>query len=343
MKTPTRVTKRCLHDDLTDDWDDTADQRLVQACEEGITKAVHLLQHKLIQKAVDDFPIESDHEKKRESITGLTNPPFWKVKTERWRGAIYVNPDGGQAWLVAAGRRYGGEAKDFYKQFMADVESKGAEFFLPSEADLTLRKKELSLNRLEVREERIKSQAVDLLARALKSEGHYAQMDLVHDSTAEESHTIGHVELLVELPSSDEPLLPSLLIEVSKIDWSYFKIFAWDEQIMLSALCPEEDRWGTTHTDVRIHSLEVPSYAELQAMARGEVAKNPLGYFTPGKFTHTVHRARLTESTIEGEPVQGVCGRWFVPRQDHEGKPQCETCLTFVQTLEMRVESTKGP
>lgn len=343
MKTPARVTQRCLREDLTDGWDDAADQRLAQQGQAGIQKAVHLLGHKLIQKAVDDFPVNPHVKKKRESISGLTNPAFWKVKVDRWRGAAFEDKDG-QVWLVAAGHRYAGERKDFYKRFMTDVAKKGAEFFLPSERDLALYRDELSLLRLEERERHVQELAVGLLRLALKSAEHYAEGTLSLRWWSEDPATLAHVSLMVELPGPDEHDTPyELLIEISEMDWSYQDVLAWDEQVLLAALCPQEDRWGTTHTADRLHSLSIPTGAELEAMAQGDVASDPPGHFLPGSTSHTVHRARLTECTVEGEPVQGVCGRWFVPRQDHADRLQCPTCRDFAETLGLRVGSEDGP
>lgn len=67
---------------------------------------------------MDDFPIDACA-KLRESISGIPSPPvYWKVKVNRWRGAVYEDADG-QAWLIAAGTRTAGSRKDFYKQFMS--------------------------------------------------------------------------------------------------------------------------------------------------------------------------------------------------------------------------------
>lgn len=179
-------------------------------------KAVHLLRHKLIQKTVDDFPVEGDTAKKRESITGLTKPPFWKVKTDRWRGAAYEDEQG-QVWLVAAGRRYAGEGKDFYKRFMTDIERKGAPFFLPSEEDLHLYREEQDLQRLEERERQVQALAIGLLKCALSREERYATDDLVLRQDAEKPRVLAHVELMVEVPGADQPAAPhSILIEIRR-------------------------------------------------------------------------------------------------------------------------------
>lgn len=336
MKTPPRPTQRCLKDDLTDDWDDVSDRRLVLAGRAGIDKAVHLLGHKLIRKAVGDFPSEGDSVVERESISGLANPPFWKVKTERWRGAVYVDEASGQSWLVAAGLRYGGEGKDFYSRFMADVRTRGSEFFLPGDGDLQLLKDELAQFRVEERERHTQDFILQLLSGALASEDGTASGELY--ASAPGNRPIARVDILMYEPSQDDPAEPrSVLIEVQQLDWAFSKLLAWDEQVMLATLCPAEDRWGTTEGSTRLHSIDVASSEELSMMASGELASEVPGFMSAGTSSHTVHRERLTQCTVEGQPVKAVCGRWFVPRQDHEGIPSCPTCDTIAETLRLQV------
>jgi hypothetical protein len=52
-------------------------------------------------------------------ITSIDDQVLWKVKIERWRGAIWC--DLPRRWLVAAGRREAGSPDDFY----ADLAEKG--------------------------------------------------------------------------------------------------------------------------------------------------------------------------------------------------------------------------
>jgi len=52
-------------------------------------------------------------------IAGIDDQVLWKVKIERWRGAVWC--DLSHRWLVAAGRREAGSPDDFY----ADLADKG--------------------------------------------------------------------------------------------------------------------------------------------------------------------------------------------------------------------------
>lgn len=335
VHTPTRVTQRCLREDLSDDWDDTYDHRMVQLGQAGVDKAVHLLQHKLIRKAVDDFPMSGDVLKERESISGLTDPHFWKVKTDRWRGAVYVERDSGQAWLVAAGLRRAGEKADFYAKFMSDVQRRGAEYFLPDQYDRDLLANERDEACLTEREKRVSALAVNLLHEALHDPDGCVEASLPRvfspDGASHTASSLARIVLIVDRGDEDG-CDPAILVELAVQDWSSPQLLYWDEQVFLAALCPQEDRWGTTQTNVRMHSLNT-SLDELRTMASGDMVTEPLGNMHPGTTSHQVHRQRLTEATVVGQPVRALCGKWFVPRQDHESKPVCEICETILKVI----------
>ena len=61
-------------------------------------------------------------------------PPWFRLKTGRWRGAVFVDPDG-QPWLCAAGLRREDEATDFYAEFRAGLGSRGASAYKPTGDD----------------------------------------------------------------------------------------------------------------------------------------------------------------------------------------------------------------
>jgi hypothetical protein len=52
-----------------------------------------------------------------ERVVELADRVFWKVKIDRWRGALWTPT--GEAWLVAAGFRRAGDADDFYNELGA--------------------------------------------------------------------------------------------------------------------------------------------------------------------------------------------------------------------------------
>lgn len=318
MDTPARPTLRCLHEDLTSDWDDVADHRLVQDRQAGLRKRVHDLQHALVRKAVEDFPPDLDVVKHRQSISGLTNPPYWKVRVERWRGAVYVD-NNDQPWLVAGGLRYGGEGKDFYARFMALVKAHGAEYFLPTEEDKFLLRSELAEGDFVAWERYLASAARDWVCHARQTR------DLVTGVVKMPAgEDLFHVTVMYVPANEDTP--HEFIVELIPKDWSLHRMIEWAEQVLLAAIHACESRWGHTFTNARMHSIEIDTLDELDAVCSGQHAAQRPGYMDPGFSAHVVHSVRLTENIISGDPVRGICGQWFVPRQDHENKPQCAQC-----------------
>jgi hypothetical protein len=93
-----RPTIRCLREDL------------------GVVKLppatipLHDLDHVVLRKACSLF---STADRSGERIRAIDDHMFFKVKVERWRGAVW-RPLPAQ-WLVAAGRREAGSPDDFYE------------------------------------------------------------------------------------------------------------------------------------------------------------------------------------------------------------------------------------
>ncbi|BCY05494.1 hypothetical protein [Actinoplanes sp. L3-i22] len=69
--------------------------------------------HPLIAKAVEKF---ADPATPHERIRSIDDVVLFKVKVERWRGAVFTDDPAAEVrdWLVAAGRREDGSHDDFY-------------------------------------------------------------------------------------------------------------------------------------------------------------------------------------------------------------------------------------
>src|SRR4051794_19082472 len=94
-----RPTLRCLREDLVEDWDDIQ-QRAALGTQPITLPAFDALNHPVVRHAAEVFPGGADVDARRETISGLSNPVWYKLKTGRWRGAVYINDDG-QAWICA--------------------------------------------------------------------------------------------------------------------------------------------------------------------------------------------------------------------------------------------------
>jgi hypothetical protein len=96
-----RPTLRCLREDLA-----MAVPRADTPLEE--------ISHPLLAKATERF---ADDQTPHERIAAIDDEVLFKVKAQRWRGAIWV--DAGIPWLVAAGWREEGSPDDFYASLAA--------------------------------------------------------------------------------------------------------------------------------------------------------------------------------------------------------------------------------
>jgi hypothetical protein len=92
-----RPTLRCLREDLAQDM-----PRASTPLDE--------IDHPLLAKATERF---TESQTPRERIAAIDDQVFFKVKIQRWRGAVWVE-DGKAPWLVAAGHRQEGSPDDFY-------------------------------------------------------------------------------------------------------------------------------------------------------------------------------------------------------------------------------------
>ena len=73
------------------------------------------IDHPVLAKASEQF---ADEDGKHERIRSVDDQVLFKVKVQRWRGAVWLDAD--LPWLVAAGRREDGSGDDFYAALEAD-------------------------------------------------------------------------------------------------------------------------------------------------------------------------------------------------------------------------------
>jgi hypothetical protein len=107
---PARPTLRCLQDDLGHPVP-------------PVTQPLEDLDHPLLAKATEQF---AEADAKHERIRAIDDQVLFKVKVQRWRGAVWVEAD--LPWLVAAGRREDGSADDFYAALEADGKAARARY-----------------------------------------------------------------------------------------------------------------------------------------------------------------------------------------------------------------------
>jgi hypothetical protein len=110
MHHPARPTLRCLAEDL-------------ELALPAVTVPLGELAHPLLGKATEQF---AEAETKHERIRSIDDTVLFKVKVQRWRGAVWIDAD--LPWLVAAGRREDGSNEDFYAALEAQAKAMRARY-----------------------------------------------------------------------------------------------------------------------------------------------------------------------------------------------------------------------
>ena len=107
---------------------------------------------------------------------------------------------------------------------------------------------------------------------------------------------------------------------------------------LMVALCPSEQDWdrsGDTFATIAEPGYLADRLAQLDsASERGELLPSE-----PGTHKHWAHRRGLDDAVVFGDSVRSMCGVYFVPTQDHEGKPQCVDCQYRYDELSTTITS----
>jgi hypothetical protein len=334
---PARPTLRCLRDDLTEDWQD-ARQRGALHDAPMVLPAFDTLDHPVVRHAASVFDGKPDTDAQRQGITGLTNPMWFKLKTGRWRGAVWEDDDG-QAWLCAAGLRREKESTDFYAYFMSEVTGGGPGQFLPTDEDRRRLRVERAETALADWERGLHQGACDALVAAQEA----GTGSFVVPGIGEGSADLSTVEIEAVLIDDEDGAdgVAEVVVTFARTDWSHIDLAERADLIVLAAVQPDEQSWDPSSLATGpIYSL-VMSPAELDALVAAVDRDGEPGVSNPGTTAHYAHRGHLTASTVEGSSVRGLCGKWFVPRQDHDSMPTCDRCDAVMRTMKDQ-ESAPG-
>jgi hypothetical protein len=332
---PARPTLRCMRADLVADWDDQAQGlRATRGQDPGVR--LHELDHPLVRHVAGAFPGDLVDQVGviRESISATQDPPFYKAKTGRWRGAVWVDPDTGQAWLCAAGWRYEAEpTKDFYGTF-PDMVAADPEKYLPTQDDR-------DLLAFEVADREFAAWEFQATVAVIKAVGTVADDPLTIKLPALRSYQMPSLTVeLVTMPHEDNDeaeeaheVPAEVAVQLLIRDWSNQALLKRVQCVVCSAVAPNEDSWdvapGQAPSVRLLATIDEARLLQLRIAARlddvEDVAED-IGTMNAGSRSHWAPVSGLARAMVEGLAVRGLCGAWFVPRQDHAGMPVCEHC-----------------
>lgn len=333
MALPARVTLRCVHADLTADWGSEEHRRHALVGQSPADLRWHDLDHSAIKNAVAVYNGDASADTQRESISGLTDPPWWKVKSSRWRGAVWIDPETNQPWLCAAGIRIDGSGDDFYASFMADVGGKGAAYFLPTEEDRSLLRTETAALKESEWATSISRSVLDAVAEAATNGTATRDLPGLVSSAPAASITI-EVETTRDQwdpeGASEEPAGVAIQLQIR--DYSQPAVHRRIQVLACWTISPVEHDWDAAPDAVGIRLLATISEARLRQLSvassipDGESSDLQRGEMQPTTKAHYAPQRILAEAIVERLSVRALCGIWFVPRQDHTGLPICEGC-----------------
>lgn len=359
MVSDRRVTLRCLVDDLTGGWDDAEHARTVkalrvevgralggQAQESSIAKLLRRmprlngLNHPLIRHFDTAFGPGEDPTS-RESISGLTGPHWWKVKTNRWRGAAIdhsvVGPDA--VWLCAAGIRREGDGDDFYSAFMRNVRRAGPDQWLPSAEDVLAATVDEKISALDSWKLQVHCAALALLTEALDNPGQEFSVMFPAPSRRNIESAIGQLSLSLESIDVDGQELVEVFLTAKILDRAQLKAVDVAVQIARAALQSNAEEWhSTTYTE---NSYAFSAVLEPTARSHSDALKKTgelptdasPGNLRLGVRAHYARKHGLVDAQVDGDAVLSLCGYWFVPTKDHEEVETCAECLRQYENI----------
>lgn len=356
-----RVTLRCLCEDLTEDWGDAAQYRKYQALWDAVCTgdkdsevavlleslpSVGLADHPLVRSFKSSFAF-SGAEVRRESISGLTEPHWWKQKVSRWRGAATDADMVGdrEAWLCAGGLRAAGDDRDFYRSFMRRISTDGARHFLPDEHDRRLQNIEAKIARREAWCSQIQLSALVCLERAYRE----AKAVPLHVPAPFPSHVevpLAHLEFEVASEAIQGEELIELTLNVSSQDTSKPYLLEDAVSSIREMVEPVVEEWRLLpgRGNDLIWSTYVPRDVIGAAAGAAESGELPES-ITKSAFrlavrAHYAKKHALVDATVEGDPVRGLCGIWFVPTAIPDGLDVCPVCAGAYEKMRDGVEPT---
>lgn len=336
MTLPPRPTIRCAVEELEiNNWTQSGP-------DSGFVGEVD---HPIVQKAMQKFPEDRDASKAPKTITNIS-PTCYHLKVGRWRGAAYQDANG-QIWIVAAGLRRGKERDDFYQTFLALDQRGGSESWLPCEEDIELFRKEIAHDALREWERGIWEDFSAELERTRLSQEIVIQVDGqlpgVNDfDRMGTCQRLASSRIRIEAICIDGETL-GIVVRVETLDWS--KQHPWEKMALhavMARIQKGEQYWSVTSDGGVTATVEFDDGFRFEDVIAGTFQSLPPISFDPGTCAHLVdHGQDPMMCTIEAKPLRALCGQVFVPRQDFQKLPPCETCQTIEQTLKRGAEDLR--
>lgn len=259
-------------------------------------------------------------------IVSVTRMRLLEIKSRQWRGAIWEDPESGVCWLVAAGLAKGEhkDHDDFYQKAKRENDSGDIARWLPTDEDQRLLRRETAARLITEWELAVQQQVLEALL--LVHGGGRQRIEVLHPRYAGQKLAV--IDLTVTAVRENGYQADEILLQIDSVHGSIGSNLEWQLTTrVLTALSPPVQSWDRyKHTYSNI--AEPGAWTERITVLGALVEANELAVPQLGGSSHYVHARHLAGSTIEGRAVRAMCGAYFVPMQDHESRPKCETCTT---------------
>ncbi len=321
-----RPTLRCVGE-LVNGWHNTHERQMALGGHLDPPPFARL-SHPIIEKA-REMSASYVADGNAETISSA-NFTLFKVKRGDWRGAVWVDPETGQPWLVAGGQRRGGDRSDFYEQ-LSRIGDQAQ--MLPTAADREALRIEIQRQRLAEWERSVAASA--LKALVLAAEAGSASFE-VSDFTTDEALAACTIRLERSEPPrlfEDEAEAPAgLTVELDWSGWREHDEVTVAVNIISEIVNPRSDEWDVLVLgNGRRVIFTIISEAEIEAVrffadstAAGQ--GRPIGPMQPGRFAHVVPEDSIAPSVAIGTAVRAICGQHFVVTRPADGIPVCTAC-----------------
>lgn len=301
------------------------------------------LPHPIIEKAVQSFGSRSADDKHEGKIRSSDSIPLLEIRQSQWRGGVWIDPETGVCWLVTAGLAKGGhnDRDDFYKIVERADEQGVIQTWLPGEEDYRLLEKEHAYCLRTEWELDIQKKILAALMQI--HNGGSEEILIYHPVHKQDLLATVDVEVNLERSSSENDHetieTDDILVEFFLENQRDIDLFYALSLRVLTSLNPRSSDWvsyGTiyqngseTHSDMG----EPGQWAERIEVLRGLVAIGELSQTEENTQAHYAHESDLTVSMIGGKAVRSLCGKYFVPMQDHTTLEKCPTCADIYGSL----------
>ncbi|MFC4040955.1 DUF3039 domain-containing protein [Dactylosporangium siamense] len=313
-----------MQDDLLAGWESPHAQPQAGVGGRDPLSPLSELPHPIIRKALESFGDDPECDNYVGRIKSSTRLVLFEIKSGQWRGGVWIDPETGVFWLIAAGLAKGGhkDHDDFYERVKRADQSGEIDRWLPTDDDRRQLKRETAARMLTDWE--LNLQRVVLEALRTVAEGGTTAFALPHP--ADPAKRFGECTLTVAQVHEPDFEYEETVVEIDLANEFCGSNLGWQATIrVLISISPPETSWDrfgdsySTISELKSHFLRVD---ELQAITdRGQVAQSD-----PNDMAHYTHKNNLALSSVEGLGVRSMCGIYFVPYQDHESRPKCPVC-----------------